>query len=141
MLMDQIQIWQRSGDDLPPPLCQLILLKTFTASKLEVNLELGKRAYFLSTCMVTLSNIVSHLEKKVSVYLLCNKHSSFCSQLFFYPATSFVFLLHIGFFDLTFSICCAILIFVWLNKLATLKHFEERIAKTLPVFDPVSSQL
>uniref|UniRef100_A0A2D4NAM6 Uncharacterized protein n=1 Tax=Micrurus spixii TaxID=129469 RepID=A0A2D4NAM6_9SAUR len=74
--------WQRSGDTLPFTLCQLILLKTFTVSKSKVNSKLDKEGLFLSICMVTLSTLCLTW-KQVSVYLLCNKHSSFCTQLAF----------------------------------------------------------
>lgn len=52
------------------PSCQLILLlQIFTASKWKVNIKL-RGLTFLSTCMVTSSNILSHLEIIISLFTM-----------------------------------------------------------------------
>lgn len=52
------------------PSCQLILLlQIFTASKWKVNSKL-RGLTFLSTCMVTSSNILSHLEIIISLFTM-----------------------------------------------------------------------
>lgn len=52
------------------PSCQLILLlQIFTASKWKVKSKL-RGLTFLSTCMVTSSNILSHLEIIISLFTM-----------------------------------------------------------------------
>lgn len=113
--------------------CQLILLKTFAASKSKANSKLGQRAYFLSTYI---GDFVSHS--------LTNRY-----HLIYYAINIHPFLYLASFSLSCHWLCLPVthhrVVLVWLsgyavpfwfffslfglNKLATLKHFEERIAQ------------